>query len=45
MTSPELDTSVAHSARIYDFLLGGTDDFAADRNAAAFITRDWPHKP
>ncbi len=27
----KLDTSVAHSARIYDYLLGGKDNFAADR--------------
>jgi hypothetical protein len=28
------DTSVAHVARVYDFWLGGTDNFAADRAAA-----------
>jgi S-adenosyl methyltransferase len=28
------DTSVAHIARIYDYWLGGTDNFAADREAA-----------
>jgi hypothetical protein len=26
-----LDTSVAHPARVYDYWLGGTDNFAADR--------------
>jgi S-adenosyl methyltransferase len=26
--------SVAHVARVYDYLLGGKDDFAADREAA-----------
>ena len=26
-----LDTSVAHPARIWDYLLGGKDNFAADR--------------
>ena len=26
-----LDTSVAHPARIYDYWLGGKDNFAADR--------------
>jgi S-adenosyl methyltransferase len=29
------DTSVAHMARVYDFWLGGKDNFAADRAAAA----------
>ena len=29
-----LDTSVAHPARVYDYWLGGTDNFAADREAA-----------
>lgn len=29
----EIDTSVAHSARVYDYLIGGKDHFAADREA------------
>ncbi len=29
-----LDTSVAHPARVYDYWLGGKDNFAADRVAA-----------
>ena len=29
----KLDTSVAHSARVYDYWLGGKDNFAADREA------------
>jgi hypothetical protein len=29
-----LDTSVAHPARVYDYWLGGKDNFAADREAA-----------
>jgi hypothetical protein len=28
---PDIDTSVAHQARVYDYLLGGKDNFAADR--------------
>jgi S-adenosyl methyltransferase len=34
--SPDLkiDTSVAHPARVYDYWLGGKDNFAADREAA-----------
>jgi O-methyltransferase involved in polyketide biosynthesis len=43
--TPELNTDVPHSARIYDYLLGGKDNFAADRAAAAAITGDWPHLP
>jgi O-methyltransferase involved in polyketide biosynthesis len=31
---PKLDTSVAHSARLWNYLLGGKDNFAADREAA-----------
>jgi len=37
MTSPEpppFDTTVAHSARLWNYLLGGKDNFAADREAA-----------
>jgi hypothetical protein len=30
----KLDTSVAHPARVYDYWLGGKDNFAADREAA-----------
>src|SRR5258705_6409746 len=28
------DTSVAHQARVYDYLLGGKDNYASDRAAA-----------
>jgi hypothetical protein len=31
---PDFDTSVAHPARVYNYLLGGKDNFAADREAA-----------
>jgi hypothetical protein len=27
----EIDTTVAHAARIYDWLLGGVDNFEVDR--------------
>lgn len=30
----DLDTSRAHPARVYDYWLGGTDNFPADREAA-----------
>lgn len=29
-----LDTGVAHPARVYDYWLGGTNNFPADREAA-----------
>ena len=28
---PDFDTSVPHVARVYDYWLGGKDNFAADR--------------
>ena len=31
---PEIDTSVPHPARIYDYLIGGKDHYAVDRTAA-----------
>ncbi|HEY3902722.1 MAG TPA: SAM-dependent methyltransferase, partial [Streptosporangiaceae bacterium] len=31
---PELDISHAHSARVYNYWLGGKDNYAADRDAA-----------
>ncbi len=34
---PILDTSVAHPARIYDYWLGGKDNYAADRTAGEAI--------
>src|SRR5262245_64957810 len=30
----EIDTTVAHPARVYDYWLGGRTNFAADREAA-----------
>ncbi len=36
------DTSVAHQARIYNYLLGGTDNYAADRAAAEAWLRIYP---
>jgi len=41
----DLRTDIAHSARIYDFLLGGKDNFAADREAAAAILAATPSMP
>lgn len=38
----EIDSSVAHSARVYDFILGGKDNFEADREAAAKALAAFP---
>jgi hypothetical protein len=43
--SVDLRTDVAHSARIYDYFLGGKDNFLADRQAAAQIQAAFPHTP
>lgn len=37
-----LDTSVAHSARLWNYLLGGKDNFAADRAAAEEVLAYMP---
>src|SRR5438094_174401 len=46
VTEPDLNarlnTDVAHSARIYDYLLGGKDNFEADRVAAEEIRKALP---
>jgi hypothetical protein len=39
----DLDVSVAHPARIYDYILGGKDNFAADRAAAQAAMAANPH--
>jgi SAM-dependent methyltransferase len=38
----ELDTSVAHPARVYDYWLGGKDNYAADREAAQAAIAAFP---
>ena len=40
--TPVLDVKVAHQARVYDYWLGGKDNFAADRAAAEAAIRDFP---
>jgi hypothetical protein len=39
---PRLDTSSAHSARVWNYLLGGKDNFAADREAGDLVQRLFP---
>jgi hypothetical protein len=36
------DTSVAHQARIADYLLGGQDNFTADREAGEAMIAAYP---
>jgi len=40
--SAKIDTSVAHPARIYDYWLGGKDNFAADREAGDLVLASRP---
>ncbi len=40
--TPALDVTVAHQARVYDYWLGGKDNFVADRAAAEQAIRDFP---
>ena len=40
--APAFDTSVAHQARIYDYLLGGKDNYAADRAASEAVLTIYP---
>ena len=39
------DTSVASQARMYDYLLGGKDNYAADREAVEQALKVWPDMP
>ena len=39
----EIDTSVAHPARVYDYILGGKNNFAADQAAAQAAMAANPH--
>jgi hypothetical protein len=41
----DFDTSVAHPARVYDYWLGGKDNFAADREAAERVLAVTPELP
>lgn len=39
---PEIDTSVPHVARVYDYWLGGKNHFAADRETGDEAIRAYP---
>src|SRR5580692_11166435 len=41
-TGRVVDTSVAHSARVHDYWLGGKDNFAADRAAGDAVMEAYP---
>ena len=40
--SMPFDTNMAHIARVYDYWLGGKDNFAADREAAELALDAYP---
>jgi hypothetical protein len=42
---PDIDTSVAHQARVYDYWLGGKDNFAADREVGDKAMQAYPDLP
>jgi len=39
---PGIDVRRPHPARIYDYFLGGKDNFAADRETAGQVLQNWP---
>ncbi|HEX6338992.1 MAG TPA: SAM-dependent methyltransferase [Jiangellaceae bacterium] len=43
--APGIDTTVAHSARVYDYWLGGKDNFAADRALGDAMIQAIPSLP
>jgi S-adenosyl methyltransferase len=40
--SPGIDITVPHPARVYDYWLGGEDNYRADRDAAAEAVKIFP---
>src|SRR6201996_7065414 len=40
-TPPEIDVTRPHPARMYDYFLGGKDNFAADRATANQVLESW----
>ncbi|MCF1595347.1 SAM-dependent methyltransferase [Streptomyces muensis] len=45
MSVDPIDAGTAHSARIYDYILGGKDHYPADREAGDAMVREWPALP
>ncbi|MEU1519353.1 SAM-dependent methyltransferase [Streptomyces sp. NPDC005811] len=45
MSPEEIDSGTPHSARIYDYIIGGEDHFPADREAGDAMVREWPALP
>ncbi|MCK9902839.1 SAM-dependent methyltransferase [Frankia sp. Cpl3] len=41
----DLQTDIPHPARVYDYILGGTENFPADRAAAGEFSRSLPNLP
>ena len=41
VASPEIDVTKPHPARMYDYFLGGKDNFAADRATTAQVLDSW----
>jgi len=42
---PPFDPAVAHQARMYNYILGGKDHYAADREAVEQALKIWPDMP
>jgi hypothetical protein len=44
-SADRIDTQSAHSARIYDYIIGGKDYYPADKEAGDAMTVEWPALP
>ena len=42
ISPPDIDITRPHPARIYDYMLGGKDNFAVDRDVADQVLTAWP---
>ncbi|MCM3882577.1 SAM-dependent methyltransferase [Frankia sp. R82] len=45
VSGADLRTDIPHSARVYDYIIGGKENFPADRAAADATIADWPNLP